>query len=143
MKIRILILATFIFSLESWAYSSKRCHSGNPYVGTVAMTSSSAQFTSSWGPCSMFGSRDQVRAEFLIVSSYQIETEIAQGRGEYVSALSRLYGCGANEDGALGSILQINYSKIYSGADLSPDIVQSRIAELISLDSELRNACSL
>jgi hypothetical protein len=115
-KVRLLILLGTILSFQSaHAFRYQRCMDGavnRRYVG--GWITSTTQFSSSWGPCTMIGAKPSEQ-RFLFVGSEidNIQMDAARGGGEYADALATLYGCDPIGISAFGPAVQSRYSAVF------------------------------
>ena len=127
-----------VFSSKSYAFDWEACKRDGAGGGASALTSST-QFTSSWGPCSIFGMNmnDEIKL-FVAQNTDKLRLNSSQGGGEYLTSFSKLASCDAYTSQKLPDRLQNNLKQIY-GDDLqsSAEEVYNRISELVRTDKEL------
>lgn len=135
-------ISFFIISMmtsSAYAYSWMKCNSGSG-VGRVV---SSAQFTSSWGPCSMFGmmKRDQDKM-FIVHNLDKMIIDSSRGSGEYLQAYAMASGCEKTTINHFERQTKTNFEGIYGkDAAHSPQEVYESLSRLIVKDPVLRAGC--
>ena len=107
----LLFIVVFLFPLQLSAMNWHQCMDTTETAGVITpflyisaqVTTSSGQFTSSWGPCSLFGKTDeQIKKIFVAKNFENLKTEISLGRGEFL-----------NEYARLNRISKENYNKLF------------------------------
>jgi len=144
MKKIILLLAIFIFSTEVYAFKWNKCRKGirNLFHHTFVTGTSTTQFLSSWGPCSMIGATSQEKQQLFIATSLdKIKVDAAIGSGEYLTVLSQLYGCNTNGSEIFSQIMQNNFSMIFNNKGKEPEQVYKNINVLINTNPRLIQSC--
>ena len=159
---RILLLIALITGSPLWdsatvayAFNNQRCISkydfmsnqGEAFFATTTrptdVSSTSSQFTSSWGECSALGMREQ-REVFIASNADQLMIDSARGGGEYLEALADLSGC---HDGPARkqfySAMQKNFEAVYLNRSDSPDAIGKRIDKVILSQPELKRMCKI
>ena len=70
-------------------------------------------------------------AQFFAEANYQkLQSEMAEGRGEYLAAFANVLGCKAGSEQDLGQAFQQNYSQIWTSDSLAPSTMLSRAANI-------------
>jgi len=83
-----------IISPSIWAFNSDKCYSPDNYKGGWQFSgfTSSTQFTSSFGGCSAIGQNEK-NHKFIVDNEMNLKSEIANGSGEYLTALNEVFDC--------------------------------------------------
>ncbi|MFT6069644.1 MAG: hypothetical protein ACJAT2_001575 [Bacteriovoracaceae bacterium] len=140
MKKNIVLGLLFVmYSGVSFAYDGSKCMGALKKGGSWGWLTSSSQFLSSWGQCSMIGLAPQERPKFFVAQNVdKLIIDSAKGEGEYLASFSKLASCDAYTSQKLPDRLQNNLKQIY-GDDLQNDAqeVYKRISELVRADKEL------
>ena len=137
------LLKTFGFLLFlspslAFGFNWHKCRHNVGAPGLAGMTSSTTQFTSSWGACSMLGMTEQ-RKLFVASNIENLKTDAARGEGEYLNTLASLYGCDQISAHYLSNLLKTNYGKIF-GND-NPESISADIDSLVLSNQELVAMC--
>lgn len=85
------------------------------------LTTSSLQFISSTGECSMLGQVDHDSKVFIAHNLDKLKVDFARGRGEYAMAFASIYGC--NREGQL----------------LFPSLLKSKFSEVVKKEEDLED----
>ena len=75
------------------------------------------------------GKNDQEASSYVATNFDSLKSELATGRGEYVTALASALGCKASAD-MIGSRLQQNYNSVVAPAQDSMQLFQNIKAEV-------------
>ncbi len=108
-------------------------------------TTSTGQFFTSTGSCKMIGGvSDGEKKQFIAHNAGHIRNNIVRAEGDYLSAMTFLYGC---EPGVIGSValrLQKNVTKIF-GAQLDhyPLKASEALHTIMQSDTEILQLCNL
>lgn len=109
---------------------------------TSGMSSSTTSYVSSSGPCSAFALRQEEIHNFIADGFLEIRRQIAGGGGDYVVALSDLYGCEAGAQQPFAQQLKRHYADVFGGvADHQASIVGDRIEMVLLNDKTLSANC--
>ena len=146
-KLTLIVLQLLFLLNPAQAYNTDRCasamsHRGAPWFPDVSSTS---EFTTSTGPCSLIGMRDQ-RKVYITSNIDNLLIDSARGGGEYVEALANLSGCPTAESRhALSRELQKNFSEVYfkGTATRSESEISSSIDRVIKDNGKLKKQCSI
>jgi hypothetical protein len=120
--------------LQARAFNYRRCMDrgiGNAYFG--GQLTSTTQFSSSWGPCTMIGAAPLEQRRLFIASTIDsIKLDSARGGGEYLTTMASLYGCDKNGALDFGPIVQRHYLEIFGEeGENSPEYVRTQVEGLI------------
>lgn len=63
-----------------------------------------------------FAKVDTEAATFVATNYQSLRTELAQGQGEYVSAMVEVFGCGSNSTSSISNKIQKNYNTVVAPA---------------------------
>ncbi len=63
-----------------------------------------------------FAKIDTEAATYVATNYQSLRSELAQGQGEYVSAMTEVFGCGADSAAAVGQKIQKNYNTVVAPA---------------------------
>ena len=129
MKASHYILVISVSAFVSFGFNDSKCdywrnrkHRDRVFPFSIGTSStkystSSSQFSSSWGACRAFGLREQ-REIFIAENSDELNLEAAQGSGERLEALAHLSGCDTPKNRAqFKRALQKNLLALYFRAD--------------------------
>jgi len=86
-----------------------------------------------------FAQEDRPAAAYVASNQEQLKMEMAEGRGEYLSAFARTLGCSDADLGAFGQMTQKNYESI---VDDSSENMLKNVKREMQKDSKL-NGCSV
>lgn len=105
--------------------------------GASELTQPTKEFTSSTTPGSRVGSEDLIRAKqrlhtFAAYSFGNLQHEIAQGRGEYLSSLATLAQIPRENHDKVFHVLQQDYAALFH-TDQSPADVSRRLVDVVWL----------
>ena len=112
----------FVFSFQS--FTAQACHKGGPmgfasenplhmtldYISVPTMVSAS---TSGSLGCENWDIIKNNRVQYLDLAWNKLSEEVAQGKGEHISALSDMYGCNGEYQQTFESILYGNYPHLF------------------------------
>jgi len=139
----LLFFVVFLFPLQSWAMNWRQCmdtsHSAGfitPYLYITAQTTtSSGQFTSSWGPCSIFGKTDEEIKKIFVAKNFEnLKTEISLGRGEFLNEYARLNRISKENYNKLFMNFQSKYINIFGqNGDNLPSVSYDQLEKISSL----------
>ena len=145
------LLALFI-SLKAFSYEHQKCTEelfhpitkkygvgGQPgllTVSSIAPTSTS-QFVSSTGSCSYLRKKEELAKEVFFENYERIEMNAAAGDGEYLGALSFIYGCkSAAHKNEFNNLMKSNFTLVFGEeAKSEPEKSFKKLNEILkSLD---------
>ena len=134
------LMMCFLFSISTAnGFEWNKCK-GIAYAGLGGgWFTSSTQWTSSFGKCSMMGLSPFERPKvFVAMNIDKLSVDSSKGNGEYLASFSKLASCDTHTSQKLPDRLQNNLKQIY-GVDLqsSAEEVYNRISELVRTDKEL------
>lgn len=104
-------------------------------------STSAAQYSSSWGKCSLFGINEirENREKYFVQNKDQILKDIAAGQGDHVEVLASFSFCNDNAIPAYGTQLQKHIGKL-----ISPTATYNQaLDEIIGTDAYLSENCGL
>lgn len=153
---RLLLISALLISTHSFAAdSSSGCGLGwavlkkNSLVSSFTRVFINATFSNTIGMT--FGTsgcaqHSIVKNESKIIhfteaNYYQLQKEIALGKGSYLTAFSGLIGCGNSNQ--FNSKIQKNFDKIYPDLSTSPSAALKNILQTVQGDKELSSNCRL
>lgn len=140
------LLTCAIYSSRGYAFNYDKCTKGvEKYKSFIFLDvmSSTTQFTSSWGECSMLGSGEEEKKAFVSYNVENLKIDISKGGGEYTDTYASLSGCSDNTKKEFAEYLQKNFIKIYSAnLDNSPEKIYNNIEQIIKENKKLTVACS-
>ena len=85
---------------------------------------------------------NQKMQEEFVSTNYEIlSEEMAQGHGQYVSALAELMGCDAAARADFARMTQARYESLFSAADQAPASLLGSVKAEISRDAVLASSC--
>lgn len=83
----------------------------------------------------------QMQEEFVATNYEVLAEEMAQGHGQYVSALAELMGCDAAAQADFARMSQSRYESLFSAPDLAPTALLGNVKAEISQDAVLSSGC--
>ena len=83
----------------------------------------------------------QMQEEFVATNMEVLAEEMAQGNGQYVSALAELMGCDVAAQAEFGSMTQSRYETIFSASDQEAKALLGTLKSEISKDALLSSSC--
>jgi hypothetical protein len=107
-------------------------------VATSGMTSGTSNCTKH----SIVKTEEQSR-HFVTHNYFEIKTEAAKGRGEYMTSLAQVIGCDSSVHKHFQNSLQKNFLKIFPLGKVQPDESLKEIYNTILSDDQLIQKCSL
>lgn len=114
-------------------------------AATTNGTSGSQTFgiTSGTSNCSSGGAlkSEKAREVFVAVNFKDIAREMAAGKGEFVSALGVLSGCGAQALPSFLTLVQSNYATLLPSEATGPEEMLSKLDAAIAADGVLSKSC--
>lgn len=136
---RLILFFLPFYSVSALAFDEGKCGDLFPKLGdshppyfsifyTSTMVPSTTSYLSSWGKCSMYGSRQTLRTQYIATHQPTLELEAARGEGEHVETLARLSGCTDNEQSRFNEKLRLNFKEIFASSQ--PHQVGERIDQL-------------
>lgn len=120
-KYKILIsIILLLLSTQSYAYNWDKCkrdvYPKYDFWGLgngIAFFTSSSQWSSSTGACSMLGQIEDQKKYFIAQNLDNLIIDSARGNGEYVYAYAELAGCSRNARQKYSGFLQKYFTIIY------------------------------
>ncbi len=150
----LLFLITFVFP-NAHAFKGSRCSklfTPPSYIGknerTFAflfyLSTSTSQFFTSTGACRMLGGiSEKERTFFVAENSQHIKKDLVRAEGDYLAAVSFLYGCDNKSYEGVAMRLQENVTEILGpNLEYGPDRISQEIDRFMSSDSKMRQLCS-
>ena len=126
-----MFLITFIFLAfkNSFAFNGEKCKrfldKGTLTSGAVFLTTSTFQYVSSTGACSLIGKLDHDSKVFVADNYNQLKVDFARGYGEYAMTFASMYGCD----------LEVQY--------LFPIAIKRRFSELSDDEGQIERSHSI
>lgn len=87
--------------------------------------------------------KEKESLHFVTHNRYELQSEVAKGHGEYVSALAETIGCMPGAKSHFINKLQDNYEKIFSNNNSTPDAILLETYKIIFSDKTLFQQCAL
>lgn len=109
----------------------------------IGSTSSTVQFSSSFGACSYLGYNEEMRKEYVAQNIEPMKQQVAFGRGEHLRSLYHYSNC---QDGAFRDFraaLQKDYSQLVRFKTGDENAFLSRTDLIIFSQQNLRDFCRL
>jgi hypothetical protein len=124
-------------------------HNQNRAVQTFAATTNATFYSQTFGitsgtsECTEGGvaRKDKAREVFVAANIQDITREMAAGKGEFVTALGTLSGCGAQAMPQFLQAVQSHYEAIYPSAATQPLQFLESVDSVIASDTVLSGAC--
>lgn len=82
------------------------------------------------------------RQAFVETSHAQLQTDVAQGKGEYLNTLAELSGCPVAQYDNFGAVLQNRFSSLFSDYVNETDLLQ-KVDAAVRADHRLRHHCAV
>lgn len=118
---------------------------GQIFAATTNGTSGNQTFGITFGTLNCVGSPTSAKADnmdkFIVANKIQLADDIARGNGETLAGLAQIMNC-KNFD-KLGTILQSNFSSIFTTHELAPNEITDNIITVVGQDAVLAEACSI
>lgn len=77
--------------------------------------------------------------EYFASANYEsLMQEMAQGQGENLQAMARLFGCGAQE---FSTSMRAHYGSIFPSAETDADAMLSNVEDVVGNDAVLKQSC--
>ncbi len=87
--------------------------------------------------------KEKESLHFATMNYFELQGNIAKGRGEYLSAFATTVGCPAHAQMRFNQRLRTHYSDLYSHGETNPEKVLLEVYKTILNDRELTQACSI
>jgi hypothetical protein len=87
--------------------------------------------------------REKESLHYATHNYFELQSGIAQGSGEYLSAYSRTIGCPAHATPRLNQQLKANYLKLFPSPNLDPEKLLLETYKVIFSDNQLFQQCAL
>lgn len=143
MRLFILFVTMGILT-TGYSFDSKKCFDSlaRSLYHPGAVSTSTIEFSSSWGKCAMIGSIKERKQQFIAFNLDELKVDSARGNGEYAEAYANLSGCPQRANKTFSGVLQDNFTQIYGDhADHDPEAVYNLIEQIISSDPTLSKDC--
>lgn len=148
----LLVCVLAIMPLNSYSYNWNNCKKDtwdgtlNHFYGTgfFNFLTSSSQWSSSTGACSMLGQIEDQKKYFIAQNLDNLIIDSARGIGEYLNAYLSLTGCSQDSLKNTSSVIQSNFVKIY-GEKLqnSPEQTYEQLENIFNGDPIIRTFCKI
>lgn len=111
---------------------------------TFQSSTSTTSYVSSTGDCAAFAKAEEERIEYVAQTMTELKMEAADGQGEHVTALAKLYGCSPSAQSEFSNSLKNNYSKIfYDKNNSNPLAITESITDQVVTNKNLNRSCNL
>ena len=84
----------------------------------------------------------KAQEEFVATNMEVLAEEMAQGNGQYVSALAELMGCDAAAQGQFAQMSQTRYESLFGATNVDANALLGSLKVEISKDAVLSNSCT-
>ncbi len=156
----ILVLGFLFLSLHSedtQAFNGRRCSKvfpgGHKGLGKVekfwytafSVSTFTSQFFTSTGDCRMIGGVTKEERKFFVAHTAKpLLRDVVRAEGDYLAALTSLYGCDVKREESVFLQIQKNVRTIF-GDNLNNDPVEvsNQIESLMGSDLHLKSVCSV
>lgn len=108
-------------------------------------TTSTGQFFTSTGSCKMLGGVSEgEKKQFIAHNADHIRNNIIRAEGDYLSALTFLYGCDPKASGSVALRLQESVTTIFGARlDHRPSQASEALHTFMQSDAEILELCAL
>lgn len=141
----------FLVSVNVHAFSNERCGNLFPKTGGThypwlsplyvsTMGPSTTSYFSSFGPCSMYGQADGMRAAFVDESLAPLKMDASRGKGQYLNALAELSGCPSDQYAKFSSAMQTHFEKVFPDKSDSKSII-TQVDQVLKSEPDLKKSC--
>lgn len=143
---RLVIIASATSYSEVYAFNYEKCTKGVEKYKTfifLDVISSTLQYSSSWGDCSMLGLVEHDQKVFITQAYEPLQIDIARGGGEYADAFAEISKCNSLGKIEFKKELQKNFEKIYDGNSIDVEQTHLRILRVMRSDQVIAKNCKL
>ena len=85
---------------------------------------------------------EKAQEDFVAVNYEKLSEEMAQGRGQYVSALAELMGCNAAAHADFAHLSQTKYETLFSAPEMDAHAMLGTLKGEMAKDAVLSNSCT-
>jgi hypothetical protein len=87
--------------------------------------------------------KEKESLHFATNNYFELQGDVARGRGEYLAAFAATMGCPAGAQSRLNDHLRRNYDDLFGKGDVNPEALMIEVFKTIFRDESLTAQCSL
>ena len=111
---------------------------------TSQSSTSTTSYVTSTGDCAAFAKAEEERTNYIAETITTLKAEAAEGQGEHITSLARLYGCKNTVQPEFINMVKSNHSAIFTDSkEATPSDVSFQIIEKLMNNQQLKNSCNL